>query len=170
MSNYTLNGKTVDYDGPEMTGRREKFNRIINGIDMVLMNNITEVDQDIMYGDWLGESPMDSEDCEWFVNDATEPAWCCETHMFDGTGDYPAKDEAGDDSEHPDDCDFKDGSEYAEVYQWFAVNDNDAQWLADHKQYVAYSSVLDTYFLAITHFGTSWDYVDSMVNDILGDK
>lgn len=30
-------------------------------------------------------------------------------------------------------------------------------------------NMLDTYFLAICHFGTSWDYVDSMVDDILGE-
>jgi hypothetical protein len=41
------------------------------------------------------------EDCEWFVNNATVPSWCCNSHMFDGTGDYPAS------SDHPEDCDFK---------------------------------------------------------------
>jgi len=45
------------------------------------------------------------ESCEWFVNKATTPSWCCNTHMFDGTGDYPAT------GEHPEDCDFKDDEE-----------------------------------------------------------
>jgi hypothetical protein len=167
MSDYTLNGKTVDYYGPEMTARREKFNRIINGMDMILMNNIAEVDESV-WDNWQGKEPTAGEDCEWFVNKATVPSWCCNTHMFDGTGDYPAKDEAGDDNEHPDICDFADQG-YAEVYQWFAVGDSDADYLKRHNQYITYSDMLDTYFLAICHLGTSWDYVDSMVNDILGD-
>lgn len=43
----------------------------------------------------------DDEPCYWIVNNATEPAWCCNTHMYDGTGDYPA---AG---EHPETCPFR---------------------------------------------------------------
>jgi len=43
------------------------------------------------------------ETCEWFLNNATVPSWCCNTHMYDGTGDYPA---AG---WHPDICPFDDG-------------------------------------------------------------
>jgi hypothetical protein len=153
---------TVDYYGAEMTARREKFNRIINGISMVLMNNIPEVDPNIWEN--FGEhSPLASELCEWVINDATVPSWVCNEHMFDGTGDYPASEE------HPDQCDFAD-SDYAEVYQWFAINDNDADFLKRHNQYVTYSDMLDTYFLAICHYGTAWKYVDSMVNDILGDE
>ena len=58
----------------------------------------------------------------------------------------------------------------AEVYQWFAVNQSDAEYLARHNQYVTYSDMLDTYFLAICHYGTSWDYVDSMVSDMLDEE
>lgn len=144
--------------------RRRQFNEIINGISAVLMNNIPEVDPSV-WDNWGKNNPMDTDDCEWFVNDATEPAWCCNTHMFDGTGDYPAKDEDGLDNDHPEDCDFKEGSEYVEVYQWFAVNSNDADFLKRHNQYITYSDLLDTHFWAITHFGASWDYVDSMVED-----
>ena len=41
-----------------------------------------------------------TEPCEWFVNRATVPAWCCNTHMYDGTGDFPAT------GEHPETCPF----------------------------------------------------------------
>lgn len=51
-----------------------------------------------------------------------------------------------------------------DVYQWFAIGQFDAQFLARYGQYVTYSALLDTHFLAITHFGTSWDDVDSMVD------
>jgi hypothetical protein len=40
------------------------------------------------------------EPCEWFVNNAMVPAWCCGTHMYDGTGDFPAS------GEHPETCPF----------------------------------------------------------------
>jgi hypothetical protein len=151
----------LDYYGTEMNERRERFNRIIRGMDMVLMNNIPEVDPSV-WENWEDESPLATEACEWRINDATEKAWCCDTHMFDGTGDYPAT------GEHPEQCAFAE-SDFAEVYQWFAIGGNDAEYLKDHNQYITYSDMLDTYFLAITHCGTSWDYVDSMVNDILGD-
>jgi hypothetical protein len=46
------------------------------------------------------ESHDPDEPCEWFVNNATIPSWCCNTHMYDGTGDFPATDN------HPDECPF----------------------------------------------------------------
>lgn len=46
-----------------------------------------------------------AEECEWFVNHATERAWCCNTHMYDGTGDFPAT------GEHPDECPFAEAEE-----------------------------------------------------------
>lgn len=143
--------------------RRKQFNTIIRGIDMVLMNNIPEVDPSV-WDNWDGQYPTDTKDCEWFVNTATTPSWCCNTHMYDGTNDYPAVDDDGDDTDHPEQCDFAEDSGYAEVYQWFAVSDNNAELLKRHGQYVTYSDMLDTYFLAICHFGTSWDYT-SMVDD-----
>ena len=50
----------------------------------------------------------DDTPCDWFINKATVPSWCCNTHMFDGTGDYPAS------SEHPEVCDFSDIDENGE--------------------------------------------------------
>ena len=32
----------------------------------------------------------DPTPCDWFINKATVPSWCCATHQYDGTGDYPA--------------------------------------------------------------------------------
>lgn len=157
MSDYTLNGKTVDYYGPEMTARREKFNRIINGMDMILMNNIPEVDPSV-WENWQDKSPMSGE-CEIeeldVINTAGETTgtrFYCNTHKVETDDEYQ--------------CDEYQDSE---VYQWYAVGDSDADYLKRHNQYITYSDMLDTYFLAVCHLGTSWDYVDSMVNDILGD-
>lgn len=50
----------------------------------------------------------DDTPCDWFVNNATVPSWCCNTHQYDGTGDYPAT------GEHPEICDFSDIDENGE--------------------------------------------------------
>lgn len=144
-----------NYYSDAMDKRRERFNNIINKIDMVLMNNIPEVDPSV-WENWQGRSPM-SEPCdieETKDNSKTVMSHWCVTHMIGTDDEYECEEYEGD----------------AEVYQWFAVNSGDADYLKSHNQYITYSDMLDTYFLAITHFGTGWDYVDSMVDDILGDK
>jgi len=63
--------------------------------------------------------------------------------------EYIKDDETGEDTE-----DFK------EVYQMFAVNESGADYLiANTDELVYYNSELDTYFWAITHFGTPWSDV-----------
>ena len=53
---------------------------------------------------------------------------------------------------------------YSEVYQWYIIDIND--WDVDYLRgndindfIITYSDVLDCYILAVTHWGTSWDYV-----------
>ncbi len=126
--------------------RRKQFNRLINSCNMVLMNNIVDVD-DSVWDNWETKSPSESCDIEETKNNIkTVQSHWCNTHNI-GTDDEYQCDEYTDN----------------EVYQWFAVSDSDADFLKRHGQYITYSDKLDTYFLAITHFGTSWDYVDSMV-------
>lgn len=49
---------------------------------------------------------------------------------------------------------------YEEVYQYYIISDNGAQFLEDHTdELVYYHPELDLYVWGITHFGTSWDYV-----------
>lgn len=141
---------TDNYYSDEMNARRDKFNRIINGINMILMNNIPEVDPSV-YENWQGRDPMGNDECD--IIEESGKAFC-NTHGIKTDDDYECEDH----------------EEESEIYQWYAVGDSDAEYLKNHNQYITYSNLLDTYFLAITHFGTSWDYVDSMVNDILGDK
>ena len=153
----------LDYYGAEMTARREKFNKIMNRIDMVLMNNILEVDISVLEN-WEGESPFTPEPCEW--QDSAGDKMLCSVH----DGELIMTDDDWQDDNMEMVCDQSEYGNSGEVYQWYAINDSDADWLKRHNQYITYSDMLDTYFLAITHFGTSWDYVDSMVDDILGDK
>lgn len=129
--------------------RRKQFNRIINGCDMVLMNNIPEVDPSV-WENWEGKSPL-SEECE--ISEYDEPTrdgyeYRCLTHNVNTHDEY--------------ECDEYEGA--TEVYQWFAVSSNDAEFLKRHNQYITYSDMLDTHFLAICHYGTSWDYTQ-MVDD-----
>jgi hypothetical protein len=50
-----------------------------------------------------------TETCEWFTNKPYPPNypayWCCDTHMYDGTGDYPAS------GDHPEACPFSEAEE-----------------------------------------------------------
>lgn len=143
--------------------RRKQFNKIINGCDLVLFNNAPNLDEDLLYeGDWIGENPFEIRECEWFLNDGKPVRhWCCATHQYEGDesdGDEDRVIEAG------DQCPFAESDADVEIFQWFACNQNDAEFLARHHQYVVYSEKLDLHLLAITHFGTSWDYT-SMVDD-----
>lgn len=56
--------------------------------------------------------------------------------------------------------------EYEEVYQWYAtsLSNFDIDYIRNNYEdefIITYSDLLDTYFLAVTHWGTSWDYVDT---------
>lgn len=136
--------------------RRDRFNRIINGIDMVLMNNIPEVD-DSIWENWQDKSPL-AEPCEveQISKDGEDDGltWFhCSTHDLDTLDNSSCEEGSAQGGD-------------SEVHQWFAVNQNDAEYLQDHNQYITYSKKLDTYFLAITHSGTAWDHT-SMVNDFI---
>lgn len=80
----------------------------------LLVQYTEEVDEGLaIYGRWVAEdgsvdalaTHLITETCEWFVNNATVPSWCCNRHMYDGTGDFPAT------GEHPDECPFADAEE-----------------------------------------------------------
>lgn len=120
---------------------------------MYMLNKAPELDPEI-YDNLENGSLYDETPCAWFVNKATEPAWCCDTHMYDGTGDYPAT------GEHPEQCDFAE-QEPAEIYQWYLVSPMDADYLKRNTdELIFYSEVLDEYVWGVTHFGTSWEGVE----------
>ena len=50
--------------------------------------------------------------------------------------------------------------EYYEIYQYYIITDSGARFLEEYTdEIVYYNEQLDMYVWAITHFGTSWDYV-----------
>lgn len=62
------------------------------------------------------------------------------------------------DEDGEDDEDF----EGIEVYQWVLTNysKSDVEWLREHFNLTfVYSELLGLWVLAVTHYGTSWDYV-----------
>lgn len=70
---------------------------------------IMEIRIDENEGNWISlTSTCDDTPCDWVVNDATTPSWVCNTHQYDGTGDYPAT------GSHPEVCDFSDVDEDGE--------------------------------------------------------
>lgn len=69
----------------------------------------------------ITEACQADEPCEWFINKATVPSWCCVTHRYDGTGDYPAHDKDGRRIDPPDECDFADMCEFYETYDFKEV-------------------------------------------------
>lgn len=46
-----------------------------------------------------------------------------------------------------------------EVFQWFIVDEWGARLLQDINEIVYYNDTLDMYLWAVTHYGTSWNYV-----------
>ena len=48
---------------------------------------------------------------------------------------------------------------YAEIYQYYIVDDNGAEILQEAEEIVFYNEELDMYVWGVTHWGTSWDYV-----------
>lgn len=73
-----------------------------NGLVHVQSYDTVELSLDAFheYRDVFEKWDAQTEPCEWFVNNGTVPAWCCNTHMYDGTGDFPAT------GEHPETCPF----------------------------------------------------------------
>lgn len=131
---------------PRAEERRKQFNNIIKGIDMVLMNKIPEISSSV-WENWEAASPLGNDECQTEPTGDDQAQYRCTVHDRLTNDEFECEDHEEDD----------------EVYQWFAINDGDADFLARNGQYVTYSHSLETYFLAICHMGTSWDYVESMV-------
>lgn len=51
-------------------------------------------------------------------------------------------------------------SHYAEIFQYYIIDENGAEILKDYTdEIVMYNAELDMYVWGVTHWGTSWDYV-----------
>ena len=81
-----------------------------------------------------------------------------DTYWFENVENYnPTNDK--------DEIDYDDG-EYPEIYQWYAITQSGYEYLKRNTtEIIGYSNQLDTHYWCITHFGTSWDYVTTEIND-----
>lgn len=51
---------------------------------------------------------------------------------------------------------------YAEIYQYFIIDDNTAERLKEHtNEIIFYWPEMDVYILGVTHWGTAWDHVSA---------
>lgn len=56
----------------------------------------------------------------------------------------------------------EEADQFAEVYQWYIINEQDAQRFAEYtNELVYFLPEFDMYVLAVTHFGTPWGGVSS---------
>ena len=65
------------------------------------------------------DATEEPRECEWFVNKATNPSWCCNTHMYDGTGDYPTKWDEKTKGEHPTECPFAENDTICDEHETY---------------------------------------------------
>lgn len=98
--------------------------------DMILMNNITDLDE--FYYENMHNGEM---------------FYCSEFMHEDGkTCD--------------DDYESCDAEGINEVYQWYAITQNGADFLTrETEELVYYNEQLDTFFWGICHWGTAWSHV-----------
>ncbi len=55
---------------------------------------------------------------------------------------------------------FEQNKDMYDIYQWYIISDSGAQFLMrETDEIVLYDEELDVYVWAVTHYGTSWDYV-----------
>lgn len=65
--------------------------------------------------------------------------------------------------ESPED---EENGDVKEIYQWYLISPSDAEYIKRNTdELIFYSDVLDEYVWGVTHFGTSWDYVELEIKD-----
>lgn len=62
--------------------------------------------------------------------------------------------------------DGTESEDYKDIFQWYLISPSDAEYIKRNTdELIFYSEVLDEYIWGITHFGTSWDYVELEVKN-----
>lgn len=64
------------------------------------------------------------------------------------------------------DGEYDEEGDYPEIYQWYAITQSGYEYpQRNTSEIIGYSPELDTYYWCITHFGMSWDYVTTTINE-----
>lgn len=59
-----------------------------------------------------------------------------------------------------------DNGDYPEIMQWYAITESGYDYLKRNtSEIIGYSGPLDTHYWCITHFGTSWSYVHTTIEE-----
>lgn len=104
---FTVIGYWDDNDRRHVIGVIEGEHDVMSGVSPTEGGLFAEyvydaVDADSACAQVHGTTEDDEDEpCFWIINDARTPAWCCNTHMYDGTGDFPATEG------HPEECPFR---------------------------------------------------------------
>lgn len=52
-------------------------------------------------------------------------------------------------------------AELKDIFEWYLISPSDAEYIKNYTdELIFYSEVLDEYVWGVTHFGTSWEYVE----------
>lgn len=88
-----INTRIVQLEGEQLAiaQANEQETKIMDTTINRLTNHVQAI------ADSLTKPELDA--CEWFLNDAKVKSWCCETHRYDGTSEWPGT------GEHPEHCD-----------------------------------------------------------------
>ena len=119
----------IELSEEEIKRNRISYRTLAKCFDAVLCNNITEVDE-CLFDNVVSGSLVHYEDENGNV--ITEDEYYESDNAYEVTED---------------------------VFHWYIVSDNAKDLLEEANQLVLYSEKLDCYIWAVTHYGTSWDYV-----------
>lgn len=145
-SNYFYGHEVSDY-GKE--NGYVDYRTLAKSFDAVMNNDIMQKTADIGYWESVG-APS-----EYYEYDGNVYSWDELDEM---------RDELDEEAENYDEL-YDEISEamnnpyYHDEFQYYIVSDNGAEILQEAGEIVYYNEELDMYVWAVTHWGTSWDYV-----------
>ena len=141
-SNYFYGNEVSDY------GKKYgyvDYRTLAKSFDAVMNNDIMQKTAEIGYWESIGanEEYYEYNGNEYSYNELDE----LRDEYDDESEEYEAISEA------------MDNAYYHDEFQYFIVSENGAEILQEAGEIVYYNEALDMYVWAVTHYGTSWDYV-----------
>ena len=121
------------------------YKTLAKSFDAVMNNDIMQKTAEIGYWESVGanEEYYEYNGNEYSYNELDE----LRDEYDDESEEYEAISEA------------MDNAYYHDEFQYFIVSENGAEILQEAGEIVYYNEALDMYVWAVTHYGTSWDYV-----------
>ena len=147
ISNYGLENGFVDYA------------TLAKSFDCILNNTIANIPEFWDYAEQISGYIDNSDEIETLKNQIEE----CEAALEESE-DLDVISEIERDIEgmqqHINDLESE---ENRDVFQWYLVSDSGADILRECNEIVYYNSELNIFLWGVTHYGTSWDYVLTII-------